>query len=317
MSKFAFQKAKTFNSNDVKYKPVKTNSRGGKDIGFQLNGRDLVLQIPLTLTWGCNERVDESSGRTSYDLALQFQPEKYPAQRAWLESMKEFQEKLVNDCVTNSKEWFGKSKMTKEVVEALMYPVLKYPKVKNPDGTYGEEDYTRNPTLKVKIPYWEGDFNCELYDMSNQLLFKPKSDDNKGTPHDLITKGTHLRGLIKCNGFWMAGGKCGITWKLLQACVQPQFRLVGSGQCMIEDDSDDDDVLETLKQTNDKQKEADNIPAYGQDDDDEEEEEEEEDSGPHFDNEEEEEEEEEVVVAPPKKFVKKKKKVVKKKKVKA
>ena len=314
MSKFAFQKAKTFNPDDVRYKPVKTNSRGGKDIGFQLNGRDLVLQIPLTLTYGCNERIDESSGRHSYDLALQFQPDKYPAQRAWLESMKAFQEKLVNDCVTNSKEWFGKSKMTKEVVEALMYPVLKYPKVKNPDGTYGEEDYSRAPTLKVKVPFWEGDFNCELYDMNSQLLYKPKSDDNSGTPHDLITKGAHLKGLIKCNGFWMAGGKCGITWKLLQACVQPQFRLVGSGQCMIEEDSDDDDVLESLKQSSEKEKEKEDVPAYGE----EEEEEEDNDSGPHFDNddEEEEEDEEEVVEAPKPKVVKKKKKVVKKKKVK-
>ena len=37
------------------------------DIGFQLNGRRVT--IPLTLTYGCNERIDESSGRHSYDLA--------------------------------------------------------------------------------------------------------------------------------------------------------------------------------------------------------------------------------------------------------
>ena len=37
--------------------------------------------------------------------------------------------------------------------------VLKY------DKETGEYDYSRSPTLKVKIPYWEGNFKgVELYD---------------------------------------------------------------------------------------------------------------------------------------------------------
>ena len=56
----------------VTYREVQVNKRGGKSVQLQLNGQPLVLQIPLMLTWGVNERVDESSGRKSYDMALQF-----------------------------------------------------------------------------------------------------------------------------------------------------------------------------------------------------------------------------------------------------
>ena len=93
-------------------------------------------------------------------------------------NVKEFQDKILADCVKNSREWFGKSKMTKEVVEALMYPILKYPKEKLGNNQWGDPDYTRNPTMKIKIPYWEGSWNTEVYDMKGKLLYKPSKNGN-------------------------------------------------------------------------------------------------------------------------------------------
>ncbi len=297
---------KKLNSNDVKYKPATTNARGGKDVKLQLNGSNLVLQIPLMLTWGVNER--DNDGRMSYDLSLQFEPNKYPAQQAALDNMKSLENKILTDACAKSKEWFGKSKMSKEVAETLMWPILKYPK--NKDGS-GELDYSRNPTMKLKIPYWDGNFNVELYDQSGTLKYRQpregqwESHQNCGTPVTLIPKGTHIAGLIQCQGLWFAGGRFGCTWKLLQAKVRPPVRLVGSGVCHIQDDSDDETALEELEE---KAREKD---AFEQEDDDYTRE-----TAPTFggdsDEDEQEEEEEEVVEAPPVK----KKKVVKKKVVK-
>ena len=45
---------------------------------------------------------------------------------------------------------------------------------------------------------------------------------------------------------WFAGGKCGVTWQLVQIQVRPPTRLVGSGNCHIMDDSDDDDIVAEL-----------------------------------------------------------------------
>ena len=109
-SSTTFTKAKEFTPSEITYKPPTVNKRGGKNVQVQLNGQPLVLQIPLMLTWGLNERVDEDSGRVSYDIALQFDPDAHKSIAAFLEAMKELEEKIRNDAVKNSKQWFGKSK---------------------------------------------------------------------------------------------------------------------------------------------------------------------------------------------------------------
>ena len=249
-------KAKTFDPSLVTYRAPTTNKRGGKAVQVQLNGQPLVLQIPLMLTWGANERVSEDSGRVSYDLSLQFQPERHASIEKFLDAMKGLQEKIKNDCVNNSKLWFGKSNMSREVIDVLMYPLLKYPKKK--DGS-GEPDHDRDPTLKLKIPFWEGKFNLELYDMDRKAIYLPtKKETDVGpqgnkTPVDFIPKGTNINGLIGCTGLWFAGGKCGVTWKLIQACVRPPVRLVGNGTCHVEEDRDDEDLLNSLQKTDDKE----------------------------------------------------------------
>ena len=296
-------KAKNFNADTVAYKPAKVTSRGGKSVAITVNGQPLTLQIPLMLCWGVNERVDENTGVKSYDLALDFRNET-SATKQYLENIKKFQDKLYSDCLKNSKEWFGKSKMSKDVVEALMYPMLKYRKNKET----GEPDYSANPTLQVKVPFWEGRFNVEIYDMNRKPLYlQPKkgSTANRAhgqtedsTPTDFIPKASHIKGLIRCSGLWFVGGKCGCSWQLVQVSVRPPTRLVGSGQCMIMDDSDDDEMLEGLKEKEEREEE-DEVDSHS----------------PTFDDDEEEEEDEEEEPEPePEPVKKKKKKVVRRKK---
>lgn len=294
-------KAKSFDPTKITFDEPQTNSRGGKSVSMRLNGAPIVLQIPLMLTWGVNEWADEQTGNVKYNLALQFDPHKSDSQSKFLDVMKAMEDKLKNDMVKNSKKWFGKSKMSKDVVEALMYPMLKYRKNKET----GEPDLTANPTLQVKVPFWEGRFNIEIYDMNRQPLYlQPKkgSTSNRAvgqsedsTPTDFIPKASHIKGLIRCSGLWFVGGKCGCSWQIIQVNVRPPTRLVGSGQCMIIDDSDDDEMLDELKEK-EREETVD----------------EEESTSPTFEDEDEDEEEkmEEVEPTPPKK----KKKVVRRKK---
>ena len=98
--------------------------------------------------------------------------------------------------------------------------------------------------MKVKLPYWDGRFTVELYDMNKKPMYLPPKKDSTEVPSrspvDLLPKGAHLNGIIQCNGMWFAGGKFGVTWKLLQACTVLPTRLVGGGTCHVEDDSDDE-----------------------------------------------------------------------------
>jgi hypothetical protein len=264
------------------------------------------------LTWGVNEWVDENNGSCKYDMALQFDPQTSDSQTKFLSAMKEFQEKVANDAVTNCKKWFGK-KMSREVVDALMYPMLKYRK----DKATGEPDYTANPTMKLKVPFWEGRFNVEVYGMDRKPLYLPPkfgkgpegnkapNQDPVSTPLEFVPKASHVKGLIRCNGMWFAGGKCGVTFQLVQIQVRPPTRLVGSGNCHIMDDSDDDEIIEDLVKKDEAvaiEDEYNKEPTFDDDDDDEE-------------AVEEAAEEEEEVEKPP--TPKKKKKIVRRKKKKS
>jgi len=281
-------KAKEFTPSKVTFDEPVTNKRGGKSVNLRLNGQPLVLSVPLMLTWGVNEWVDEQNGSVKYDMALQFDPEKSSSQAAFLSAMKEFQDLVKAKAVDNSKKYFGK-KMTAPVVDALFYPMLKHRK----DKVTGEPDMNSNPTLKLKVPFWEGRYNCEIYDMQRQALYLPPKygcgqEGNKApgassesTPRDFVPKASHVKGLIRCGGMWFAGGKCGVTWQLVQVNVRPPQRLVGSGKCYVPEDSDDDELLDHLTKADQEQDEdEDETPTFAQSEDDEEEEEEEEEKPP-------------------------------------
>lgn len=267
-------KAKNFQPSNVTYKKPTTNKRGGKSVQLQLNGEPLVLQIPLMLTWGVNERVDEDSGRVSYDMALQFQPERHSSILKFLTAMKGLEQKVKDDAITHSKEWFGKTNMSKEVVDVLMYPILKYPKKKDDSG---EPDHDRDPTLKLKVPYWDKKFNIELYDMESKCIYQSVKEGEVGpqgikNPVDLVPKASHVSGLIGCTGLWFAGGKWGVTWKLIQAKVRPPQRLIGAGKCNMAEDSDDEEMQEQLNNETNEEEVVTPTPAFEDDDEEEEDE---------------------------------------------
>ena len=296
-------KAKEFECDQVTYKPPTVNKHGGKNIKLLYGGNNVVLQFPLMLTWGVNEWPNEQTGTIKYDLALQFEPDKSKAQAQFMKRMLEFQNKLLEDACENAKEWFGKTKMSKEVAEAMMWPFVKY---------YKRDDGSESYTMKLKIPFWEDKFMVELYDPEGKPTYLMKGgENNKGSPVNLIQKASHIVGLMKCSGISFVGGRWGISWQLVQAKVRPPQRLLGSGTCHVADDSDDEDTMQTLTQKDKAAEEDDeddvleSQPTFDDDDDDDDDDE---------DDEEEEEPEPEPEPEPVVEEVKKKKKVVRRKK---
>jgi len=232
---------------DVKYAKPKINKSGGKAIGILNAHSDSILNLntPLMKTWGVNEWIDEQSGKKAYDFVLQFNSEDYQgeAERNFLNGLKTFESKIKEDAVKNCKEWFNKSKMSLEVVDALFNPVLKYPK--NQDT--GEPDMSRSPTFKIKLNYWDDKFDgTELYDMNKSMIFPDETGST--SPVDHITKGSHTAVVIRCGGLWFANGKFGVTWKLVQAIVKPRQSL--AGKCHIELSCEEREVLNEQESDN-------------------------------------------------------------------
>ena len=215
---------------DYMYTKAKVNANGRKSIGIlnNENKKSLYISTPLMLTWGVNTYTDEKTGDVqSYDIALQFPNDEYnnPECVSFLKNMQALEQKIKEDAVANSKDWLNKTKLGPEAVDALWSPMLKYPK----DKETGEPDYSRAPTLKVKIPYWEGEFkNVELYNDNKELVFPSENETNIS---EFIVKGSNVATIIQCGGIWVANGKFGVTWRLFQAVVKPRTTL--SGKCHI------------------------------------------------------------------------------------
>ena len=218
----------------------KVNSVGGKSIGI-LNSqtkRSIQVNTPLMLTWGAN--VYENANGPSYSLALQFPRDEFsnPDIESFLNMLKDMEESVKKAALENSKEWFGKVQ-GKEVIEAFWNPILKYPK-----GEDGEPDLTRNPTIKVKLPMWDGDYKFELYDPNNVLLL-PNGDG--ATPDSIIQKGSNIACILQCGGIWFANGNFGVSWKLSQGIVKAAETLV-KGKCHISLSSEDRATISNMNE---------------------------------------------------------------------
>jgi|UniRef100_A0A6C0M226 hypothetical protein len=219
---------------DIKYAKVKVNNSGGKSVGI-LNAATnaaLNIQTPLMLTWGVNENTDKKTGEVqSYTMALQFPAAEYRSSKIgkFFEAVQAFEAKVKRDAIANSKEWFGKA-MSAEVIGAIFNPMLSYSK--NPQT--GEPDLTKNPTLRVKLPFYDGEWKgIEIYDSNQNALF-PNAEGK--TPKDLITKGSDAALIITCGGLWFAGGSFGVTWRLVQAVLKPKPSLSGKCHILLDDD---------------------------------------------------------------------------------
>ena len=258
---------------------LKVNKSGRKSVSLKHAGtkKRLYVATPLLLTWGANENNFENKGNITYDMSLQFpreQDSNYNENTTnFLENMKAIEAAIKQAAITNSKECFNKTKMSPDVVDALWNPMLRYRK----DQTTNEMDLTSAPTLRVKIPFWDGEFNCEIYDVNQTQLFP--SEDASVLPNTLIQKGQNVAVVIEAGDIYFVNGKFGITWRLVQAVIQPKKSL--RGRCHIMLDASTKEQLQQEASNAESEDEDDNEQAVEVcDSDDDEVEEEDEDDAP-------------------------------------
>ena len=234
-----------FNTNSIMYCAPKASPQGAKSVNIlsKSTKTGLTLSTPLMLTWGASDykAEGEEKGNGKFEMSLQFPSSEYSNEdtNAFFKNMKALEDKIKSDALVYSKEWFGKVHKSSEVVDALWSPMLKYSK----DKQTGEYDYTKSPTLKVKIPQWEGVWKSEIYDEDGGKLY-PTSENQNCTPLDYLKKGSNIACIIQFGGIWFVNGKFSANWKLVQAVVQKP-RATLQGQCFIKLKSQDKEKLKT------------------------------------------------------------------------
>jgi hypothetical protein len=159
---------------------------------------------------------------------------------------------VLNHVMANWKKLFNKPAPSKEAAEVLYTRSVKYSR----DPNSGEINMTKSPTMKVKLGYWDNKFDCEIYSPDGKMLFSQETHPNS-SPVELIPKASQTAVIVQCGGIWFAGGKFGVTWKLLQAVVKPKPTL--KGRCLISLTQEDKAVISTQEIT--AAEEDDNVTA--------------------------------------------------------
>ena len=216
---------------NIKFADPKVNPKtSAKSVGIinTKNNSSVKLNFPLALTWGAQEYTDPTSGKVSYSMSIQFPSEGYttPQTERWLANMMDMEEVVLTWVMSNWKKLFNKPTPSREVAEALYSRSLKYSK----DKETGEVNMTKAPTLKVKLGYWDGKFDCEIYSPDGKLIYSQETHPHS-SPLELIPKASQSAVIVQCGGIWFAGGKFGVTWKLIQAVVKPKPTM--KGRCLI------------------------------------------------------------------------------------
>lgn len=228
----------------VRYMQPKVNDRGGKSINIisTQSNRSLYVSTPLLMTWGISDFVDEKTGESDgkFSMSLAFPNEVYAtaATTDFLAKLKAFENQILDDAVKNSEAWFGEE-MSREVAKHTFFPFLKYSK----DKLTKKTDFSKPPTIRAKVPNYNGKWNVEVYDTKRTLLF-PCDNDNL-TPMDFVPARSNVACVLQCGGLWFGGKGWGITWKLNQCVVKPHVQETVFGQCHIQLSSDDIQNIET------------------------------------------------------------------------
>jgi hypothetical protein len=232
----------TWDIDALRYMKPKVNDMGGKNISListQTN-RSLHLATPLLMTWGISDFVNdkgESDGKYAMSLNFPLSDYETPETNAFLKKVKAFEEKIIDDAVANSEEWFGEPR-SREIAKHSFFPIIKYQK----DKETKKLDHSKPPSIKVKVPKYQDKWAVEIYNDKDdaELLFP---NDNGSTPLDFVPKRSDVMCLIQCGGVWVGGKGWGLTWKLSQAVVKPPVNTSVFGMCHLKLSSKDHDSM--------------------------------------------------------------------------
>ena len=195
-------------------KPKKLGNSLANIAHISLNDENFAFQIPEMSSPFGKSSWNNDNGTTKHWIDLSFRDidKRLPLQ-VFKKLIEEIDEKIVQHAFDNCNEFFKKKYSSIDVVRALYTSSIRYPK----DKSTGEITDKYPPTFKVTLPQKNGEFNFEAYNRKKELI-----DINT-----IDTKGSMICSIVQCGGIWIAGGKFGVTWRVVQLEVTPKTNIKG------------------------------------------------------------------------------------------
>lgn len=219
-----------FDVTQLSYGDVKKLDSGGKFLYLSHKNSPLVMQTCECIApFGINSYSNEDGKAPAYSIDFSF---KNMEQRESLKKLYEVFDSIdksnIDKGIEHSSDWLNKKKSNRDVIEALYTPMIRRP---------NDEKYSA--TFKVKLQQKDGMFTADVFNEKGEMV-------NLKNYLDGQTKGARCTAIIQCTGVWIAGGKFGSTWKLVQMKMVTNKKI--SGYCIRdvpEDKISSDDILES------------------------------------------------------------------------
>lgn len=144
---------------------------------FAFHNPDIVHQGPFQMKWpslwtsgGIQRTVDEESGRVEYSIKVEFSQKQHAL---LLSILKDMEEKAQKRVIKDQDRLNFAMPVSKDTIRYVMNDMLYYPRIADTKIP----DTTRDPTLYLKLFYWENKDNNRIrvnkstfYDLDDQVL---------------------------------------------------------------------------------------------------------------------------------------------------
>jgi hypothetical protein len=259
-------KAKNISSSSISTSKPKTLDNGAKLVYVNYNGGRFNVQTPwLKIPWDLS--CYDEGPYPKYSCEISFEGmEANPEIQGFHDKFLEIEEKLIDEGFKNGVSWFKleKSKCSRDVISSKFNSMVKLSR----DKETGEPDGKWPSTMKLKIPYRDGNFGCKLYSKDgNQYMINNGDSDDK--IEQVIVKNARARCIIRCVGLWIASNGYMCQWELDRAEVEvpdssvshaflpdsdneeeESFEPVSSGPRMLEDSDEEEEEVEEVEEDN-------------------------------------------------------------------
>ena len=241
---------------ELSFGPPKPNPTGGKVVNMynKVARESLTVSVPLMGAWSAQEvKLLDGTPTGKYTTSLQFSSGDYatPEANLFLEELKKLEMRVKQEAMTNSKDWFGKAITSMDVIDEKFNSMLKYPKI---NKTSEERDYSKMPTLTLKLPCFKEVWQTSVFDEDgNPLYIKGKSPPDVSPLNFLISNSKspiQVICLIQSAGIWIVNSKVSITWNLKQVVVKkPKTSCIADDVCFLPIRETDRAALKALPET--------------------------------------------------------------------
>lgn len=229
-----------FDGANVKLSKLRTLDNGGKMVYLSFNERQVIVQTPeMSTPFGLSkwENEDKRGNKTTkYTIDMSFKGmETRETLQTFYKALQDFDTTLLQSGVQHGEDWVNKELTSIDMARVAYTPVIR----KSKGDKYPA-------TFKMAVPFDQrtNEFTCKVYNKST----KERMDLN-----DIDLKGAKTTGIVQCTGIWIAGGRYGTTWKVIQLLVDPPAKIAdfafrkiaGDSAPDLEDDEDDAEVNPT------------------------------------------------------------------------